>query len=205
MDYQSNSHKKAEEEAAKEAKVVEKVVTGDVVVKKRSLGRKFKDIFFGGDAKGVTRYIAADVLLPAVRNLIVDASTKGIERLIYGDSSVRRRSPEYRPRVQYNNPINRRPDPRDVAYLPGQPPVMRQRRDIEDIVMVSREEAEMVLENMINIADKYDVVSVADLYDLVGLPTSHTDNKWGWSRLNDVVIRQVREGYLLMLPPVEAI
>jgi len=145
-------------------------------------------------------------MLPAARNLIVDASTKGIERMIYGESAMRRRgigAPG--PRVTYNSPINR------GGYSPSRPPSITPgesrspRHSLNDFILSSREEAELVLERMNDIIDTYEVVSVADLNELVGFPTSFVDNKWGWIYLGDVQIRQIREGYLLDLPSAEQI
>lgn len=204
VDYQGNSHKGKEKAIAREEKKIEKVVTGEVIKQKRSFGQKFKAVFFGGEFRSASKYIAADVLFPAIRNLIVDATTKGVERVVYGESAAqRRRTPSYGSRIQYNNPIRR-----ERAYLPDQPShsLLRQaRRDTNDLVLASREEAGLVLERLIDIVDKYGVASLADLYDLTGLPSSHIDNKWGWTYLNNTEIRQVRDGYLLDLPPTEEI
>jgi hypothetical protein len=204
-DYQGNTHKsKQVPQTQPEDKVVEKVVTGVVVTKKKSFGQKFRSVFLGGDVKNALRYVTADVLLPAIRNLMVDATTRGVERVVYGESAMRRRPINYGSRVQYNSPVRR-----DRAYLPDQAPARplgRQvRRETNDLVLTSREEAELVLERLTDIIDKYGVASLADLYDLTGLPTSHVDNKWGWTYLNNTEIRQVRDGYLLDLPPVEEI
>jgi len=208
LKYQSthgNSHKQKEKAEALANKTIEKVVTGEVVQKKKSVGQKFKGIFFGGELKGAARYIAADVLLPALRNLLVDTTSKGIERVVYGESSAqRRRTVGYGSRIQYNNPIARR----DHAYLPNQPAhsTMRQvRRDTNEFVLASREEAELVLERLNDIVDKYEIASLADLYQLMGLPTSAIDNKWGWISLVNAEIRQARDGYVLDLPPTEEI
>jgi hypothetical protein len=84
-------------------------------------------------------------------------------------------------------------------------PYRQTKRESNDLVFASRPEAELVVERLIDIIDKYDVASLADLYDLVGLPTAHTDNKWGWTYLNNVEIRQIRDGYLVDLPALEAI
>jgi len=56
---------------------------------------------------------------------------------------------------------------------------------------------------MIEIIDQYDFASVADYYDLLGLETTPIDNKWGWTYLNNVQVRQVRQGYVIDLPPAE--
>lgn len=204
-DYAGNTHRdKNKQVESDKDKVVEQVTTGVVLKKKPSIGQRFKTIFFGGDARGASKYIAADVLLPSIRNLVVDATTKGIERMVYGDAArnIRRPGFDYRSRVQYNSPFMR-PEHRSTR-LPDQGPRMM-RRDTNDLVLASREEADLVLERLIDILDQYDVVSVADLYELTGLPSSHIDNKWGWTHLHSAEVRQVREGFLLNLPPTEEI
>lgn len=185
---------------------VEQVTTGTVIMKKAPLGQRFKSIFFGGDGRSAVRYIAADVLLPAIRNLVVDATTKGIERMVYGEATQRRRPTGYgyTSRIQYNNPVSRtevRP-----ARLPDQPPSMRSlRREPHELVLASRDEAELVLERLMDIIETYEIATVADLYQLTGLPASHVDNKWGWTNLKSADVKQVREGYLLDLPVAEEV
>ena len=207
MDYQGNSHK-AREHGRKivEKPKQEKIVTGVVVEKKPGFGHKLKSLFFGGGFKGTLQFVAADVLLPAVRNLFVDTVEAGARRAVYGESaSARRRGlgPQYGSRIQYNSPLHRERNP---AYLPDQPSRLKPiRRDTNDFILSTREEAEHILERLLDIVSQYEVASLADLYDLAGLPSSPVDNKWGWSYLNNAEIRQVREGYLLDLPPTEEI
>jgi hypothetical protein len=209
QDYQANSNKSKEEpkQPEKKAKKLEKVVSGDVVLKNKTLGSRFKNIFFGGDVNTAASYVVAEVLLPALRNLVVETISKGADRLIYGESGVRRRPVNYGSRVQYNNPIYRGGD-RPRAYLPDQRPVDRWTADrptVEDIIVVSREDAEVVVERMIDIVSQYEVVSLADLYELLGLPSSHVDNKWGWTHLPNTRIDQVRQGWKIAFPPLEEI
>jgi hypothetical protein len=207
MDFPSNSKNPlGEQKEPKPAKVVEKVVSVDAVQRQKSIGRRFKAVFFGGEVKGASRYILTEVLLPALKNMIVDATSKGMERVVYGDAPRRRYDPG-RPKISYNSPVDRLTrSPRGM--LPDQPPlggVPRRRQDIGEIILVSRDEADLVIERLNDIIDKYDVASVSDLHDLVGLPSTYVDNKWGWNSLNYANVRQTREGYLLDLPPVEPI
>lgn len=206
VDYAGNS-KKDKEKSDRPEKKIEKVVTSDVVVQKKSLGRKFRDLFVEADFRSVFRYVFGEVLLPAARNTIVDASTKGIERMIYGDQAIRRRNygGGMGPRVTYNNPINRGGyrEPERVRYSPSGSAPRASTRAREDFILASREEADLVLERMSDIIDQFEAVSVADLNELVGFPTTPIDNKWGWSYLGDVQVRQIREGYLIDLPQPE--
>jgi len=187
-----------------EKKDIQKVVEGVAVQKPKSLGRRFKALFSGGELKGATRYIVADVLLPALKNMIVDATSKGVERVVYGDTPRRRMDAPSHSRVSYNSPLVDR-YARRPAMLPDQPPYRQRRQEIGDIILSSRGDAELVIERLTDIIDKYEVASVADLHELVGLPSSHVDNKWGWTGLTYANIRQIREGYLIDLPPVEPI
>jgi hypothetical protein len=209
MDYQGNPDKNRDKEK-KPVKQIEKVVTGEAVQKPKSIGRKFKDVFFGGNIKASAKFVTADVILPAFRDLLVDAISNGARRVVYGESMYRRRPPEYRPRVQYSNPINpsyrSMNDPRLRANLPDQRNSFRtEKRDVNDIILASKIDAERVVESLIEIVDKYEVASLADLYDLLGWPSSHIDNKWGWTYLSNIEVRQVRDGYLIDLPPLESV
>jgi hypothetical protein len=203
----SNSHSKKENSIpGASEKIVKKVVSGDVVQQKPSMLTKFKNTFFGGDFSGVARYIGTEVLLPALRNLVVDTATKGVERAIYGDTAPRRRSagPGV-PRFQYDTPLRR--DPRR-AHLPDQAPHTPRSRggyDIGDILVASKQDADLVLERMVDIVDQYQIVSVSDMFELLGLPSTYVDNKWGWSDLRYADVRQTRNGYLIDLPPIELI
>ncbi len=120
-DYQGNS-KKMKETDKIPAKKVERVVVNDVILQKKSIGRKFKDIFIEADFKTVIRYVGSDVLIPAARNMILDASSKGVERLLYGESAVRRRNFGQGSHITYNNPISR--GYRDAPLPRHAPPVL---------------------------------------------------------------------------------
>lgn len=202
-EYAGNSNK--EKEGKKQTdKNVKKVVIGEVIQKKKPVGQKFKDVFFGGDFKTAMKFVAAEVLVPALKSLLYESVAKGTERVVFGDRNYNRNS-DYRSRIQYNNPM--RQDPRTMARLPDQAPRALRAGvyEIQDVILSSREEAELVLENLMNIVDKYDVASVSDLNTLLGLPTSHVDLKWGWSFLGNANVTQIRQGYLLELPRLEEI
>lgn len=216
MDYAGNSNK-AKEEAAKEntpavpeEKNLEKVVTGEVVVRKQGFGRKFKGLFFGEDFKNVCSYVYEEKIIPGIQNALFDAIVGGADRALWGrrKSPTTHQHPGMRPRIQYNNPDRGRLDPRTMsARLPNQPPHRSQvnRREANDIVLASRDDAKQVLDMMDNCINKYEVVSLADVYEILGLPKATVDQRWGWTNITSADIRQIRDGYLLELPPMEEI
>ncbi len=75
-DYQGNSRKSKETEKAPVVKNIEKVVVTDVIIQKRGVGRKFKDLIIAADFRSVLHYVAYDVCVPAARNMVFDALTQ---------------------------------------------------------------------------------------------------------------------------------
>ena len=55
-DYTSNSKKSKEGSRVEKHTPLEKVVVGEVIQKPTGPGRKFKSIFFGGDAKAASMF-----------------------------------------------------------------------------------------------------------------------------------------------------
>lgn len=207
MDYQGNSNKGKEtkDNASKEKKIERVELQSKVIARKKPLGSRFKTLFFGGQLDSAARYVGAEILLPAFRNLVVDATSKGIEKIVYGDSAypTRPRTPSYHPRVTYNTPINRGPI---RPNLPDQPNRMtRARSDDTELIFGSRSDAELVLDKLNDIIDQFVVASVADLNEIVGIPTTHIDNKWGWDTVRFAEIRQTRDGFVLNLPQAQAL
>lgn len=216
MDYQGNSNKAKEEAEKKEAlpeKNLTRITTGEVIVRRKPFGHKFKTIFFGGEFKEVVRYVTYDVILPGARDILFDTIRNGAHRTIYGGKNrgYRGEAIPVRSRVQYNNPVRRLSDPRMppvmTGRIPDQPPTgyRQNRREANEIIFVSKEEAENVLETLLNCVEMYGVTSLADLYELTGQPQATIDQKWGWTNLKPNSIRQISDGYLLELPPMEEI
>jgi hypothetical protein len=212
VDYQGNSNKGKETADNKEEpkKNLEKVITGDVVSRKKGIGARFKEVFFGADLHTAAQYVVSDVLLPTLRDLVVDTVSKGVDRLVYGNNAPRRGRPgpiNYSGRYRYSsNPLAQQVGRQ--TYLPDQRPVERWsqgRRTFENLIVASRQDADNVVEALGNIIDQYEVVSVADINELIGQESNHIDQKWGWTSLPRVGIRQVREGYEISLPPLEEI
>lgn len=214
--YPSNSHKaKPNSEEKPEAKKIEAVVTGGVTRRKTPLGKRLAETFIGGDARTVGGYVVFEVLVPAARDMITDAFTQGIERMVYGEVRSSSRRTGVRPSgqsgyVSYNRiaQSNNRPRTGGLDEFRRREPDHRARanHDFDEIVIATRVEAEEVIKRLFDILESYDTATVADLYELVGITPNYTDGKWGWSQLPGAGVVRVRDGYLLDLPkpqPVE--
>lgn len=208
-DYQGNS-KKAKEEVAKPAKTVEKIVTGEVVVKKRGLGKKLKDAFILADPKSVFFYVVSDVLVPAARTMILDATYNGMRRMVLGDTVARNLHSASQSRTSYQTPPQRGYSTIPYGSNPIGPPQGPRRNparisNVDTFLFSDKADAERTLEVMMNIIDQYDVVTLADFNKMIGAKINYTDDKWGWTLLPGADIQQSDHGYLLILPQPEPI
>jgi hypothetical protein len=188
---------------------IERVTSAEASRRKRGLGRQFKDTFIGGSARGAFDYMITDVVIPAIRDTIFDAIQGGLDRLIYGDHRPRRGTPPSfysanPPRVNYQGIMSN-------PQRPNTPPPSRMlsrrsraRHDFDEIIIPNRAEAEETLDRMYDELSRYGRVTVAILYELVGIQSTHTDHKWGWTQLRGARVRSLRNGgYLLDLPEPE--
>lgn len=199
--YPANNHKAKSSDGVKTPKNVEKVVTGEVIQRKKSVGSKFKDILSGDDARSVGAYILLDVIIPALKSMLADAATQGLERILFGDSR-RSTSGNRTSYTSYNKMYNSRAGSPQKLELSQR---ARATHNFGEVVLTSRGEAEEVLDRLTALIDQYQVATVSDLYDLVGITGSFTDDKWGWFDLRGSQINRVREGYLINLPQTQPI
>lgn len=188
-EYKSNSHKSREEnnEPIPEKKV-EKVVSGSVKSKKKSGLQKITNVFIPEDVENVKSYVIEDIIVPAVKDIILDAV-----RAFLGIS---------------NNSGGKRLNGSKVSYGKYYDSNQRDARtqrtatgyDYDDVILANRGEAEEVLASMDGLIAQYGIVSVADFYDLVGISGNYTDNKYGWTNLRTATVVRVRDGYMIKMP-----
>jgi hypothetical protein len=210
--FPSNSHNPVNAEVRKgekpEEKVVTKIVSGRVTRKKKPLGARFREMFFPHAEVSVVEYVVGEILVPALKDMMTDAVSEGFARMLNGGEG---RASRRRPGTggAFSSPSNR------VNYSSYSSPSRREERpsrrtresdDFNDIVLETRRDAERVIDTLITYVGNYQVATVADLFELVGEPSHHTDQKWGWTNLDTAGIRRINSNsYQLVLPKPEFI
>lgn len=196
-DYKSNSHKSKETpKLPAERKKLDKVVSGDVKVKKKSGVHKFTDVFISEDVSNVKTYILMDVLVPAIKKAVSDIVTNGIDMILYGGNGGPKKRTTNSSYISYNNYSDRN---RREIHSYGTT-TTRTGYSYDEISIPSRGEAEEVLSRMDELIETYGMVSVADFYDLVGVTGEYTDNKYGWTNIRNAEVVRARDGYVIKLP-----
>jgi hypothetical protein len=213
-EYPSNSQRPRRPQNSGEEKNIKPVVTEGVVVRKMSLGRRFHQTFFGGDAQSAVSHVAAVVVVPMIQDLVVEAGREVLERIIFGESHVSRRRSRSSggsstPFTQYSKPPTRITTA--GSFRGDDPRAARPRReerrsnDIGEVIVDSRVTGEEILDQMYELLGRYKSVSVGDLNDLINVPGQTTDDKWGWYTLDGSRVERVRDGYRISLPRPEAL
>ena len=179
-------------------KKVESVLNGDeFVTRKRSLGKKLADILLNGDAKDVKSYLINDVLIPSVKETIFELANKGLDMLLFGNTS-RASSKQSQTYISYNNYSNQ--NSHRSSSERGRSRRNEPKFDDEELIFRDRGPAEMVLEKMMAIFEEYHIVTKADLNDIMNRTGYFTDNSWGLTDMKGACVERVRGGYLLHLP-----
>lgn len=197
------------EEPQPEEKKIEKVISGSATKRKAPIFVRVRDTFFGdSDFSNVAGYVAYEVVLPAIRSLVVETAIQGVQRAVFGEASPRRRpGPGRDMHIDYSTrraALQREPR---RSMLPDQPPHppprgARSQRgyDVGVVQLVEKADADIALERLEDVIDRWGIATVADLYDLLGLQTSYVDNQWGWDTMLGANVRQNRHGWVLELP-----
>lgn len=201
--------------AEDERKPLKPVVQVDQNKVKKSTGRQFLQSFIVEDFSIVKDYLLFDILVPAVKDTIVDTACSAINMIFNGDAGSRRNRWSS---SNWNRSSNRTDygtiyRTSDTGYFKSRPsdrrsydePAPFQRRgtmDYMDIAFDTRPDAEKVLDAMRDILDQYPSVSVADFYDLVGYNygNNYTCNNYGWTDLSNVMVTWSRGAWYIALP-----
>lgn len=170
-------------------------------VRKQGLVRKFTRYIVEDTLESAREKTISDIIIPGVKTLIFDSITDMLDVMLFSGSEraprgSRRRSEGRRgSQTSYSrfyDEKGRRSDSRASYREIGNEP--------DDIILDTRREAQDVLEELDYIIHKYGQASIADFYDIVGVTSSFTDNKYGWTSIRDAGVKPVRDGFLIILP-----
>jgi hypothetical protein len=191
--YKPNSHRSKEQKKnGEESKKLEKVISGNAIVKKKSGAHKLAEVFISEDAGSVKSYIWSDVFVPTIKKLFCDM-IKDSADIVFGGGTRRNQSGIRSGYTSYDRFADRRDDRHyGISRSSG--------LDYDNIILETKGDAEEVLMQLDGVIEQYGHATVLDLFDLVGKTAPHTANRYGWTNLRNARSERVRDGYLLKLP-----
>ena len=177
-----------------------------VKMKDKPVSRKFKEAIFSNETQNVKSYLMFGIVIPAIKNTIVNVGKSALE-LIFGvdgtssyASTKKRNTPYYQ---YYSSEV-------DTAQRNNTKLVNSYNRyAYKELNCANYAFATEIRDRMIEALSKYHRVSVGDLYDTVQevcqdptvISAETTDYKWGWKNLENSYIKRELDGsYTLILP-----
>ena len=202
--YPSNSIKSRESQENKPTTDIRKRDTVkpqiEVKKKKKSFGTRFKEAFIGQSVGSVTDYVLWEVIVPYVKKLLAESAQTAINLALFGDAKPRWKTNGNRSHTEMASVYNERNSLRNNRSSRNNRP------KVEDFIFPSEEQAQRVLESLMEEISDYEQVSLAEFYSEVNEPVVPIDSKWGWRSLDGADISEIpEEGWVLDLPPAKPI
>ena len=173
-------------------KALQPVAKGEI--QKKSFGRRFIETLGLSDGRTVGDYLMWDVIVPAGKDLVNSIVTNGMSVLLYGNAKPRNIERSHgTSRVSYGRYYEDRNAP--VRSQPSYSYNSRAAMDFGDITFRTRNEAEMVLSEMVECIDMYKFVRVSDFLTLSNVSETDihfTDHNLGWDALGSVEVVPVQ-------------
>ena len=187
--------------------------TPAVVIKRESLGQRFKNAFTVEDARDVGDYILDEIIIPSIKKTLYDV-TVGIAGRIFLNSVGVQSNNLYRENgitkvVRNRNnysAISRQPT-RAEQMTVGIPNRTRYRPT--EFEFRSYDTAVQVLDDSIDYLDSYGQLSVDTYYDIIEgilkddcpmIKRDYTAQQWGWRSLSSAAVVQSVGGWTLKMP-----
>lgn len=177
-----------------EKQPVTPVTKGGVKVKKKNA---FEKTVLNEDMHNVWDYMLYDILIPTAKDTFSKLVSNSVDMILFGET---RRGGSGGRKENYNSYYDSgrsRNDDRRRAV------VKRDQFELDNIVFDYRDDAEIVLDRLIERVNRYRLATVADFYEFAGQAPEYTMHRYGWidlDRRNAYVDRLPRDGYVIRLP-----
>ena len=189
----NNYTKKKPAAKVEEKKHLDKVVTGNVTIKKKSEGRKILEKIFPSVGSDLKTTLMDDVIFPMLKNGLLEA----VGRILWpnGDGPVRSSSFGGGTRINYSG--FSKPQARQ-HYIPAGSTVGF---DYDRIAFETRGDAEAVLMALDENIDAYGFATVGAFYEAAGVTTNNAQvEKFCWRSIGDAKVAQVGGGWIIRMP-----
>lgn len=195
-----------EEEVVEEERVKLKTIAKGKVKKRGVIERLVISMIGPDGVRDIGKKLNEDIIMPAVKNIIVDSFTSGIQMAIFGRDDVQGYRNDSR---SYNGPSGQywgRPSTHKTVTNYQSPNTTRVQprvkgNQIQDYILDNRNDAISILNTLKEQIHRYDAVSISEYNDLIGQDSSYTENQYGWRDLTGARIVPSRGGFVIKFPP----
>lgn len=184
------------EEKSTAPKLEPVVKRGTVVRQKQPIGKRIRSLFIADDIEDVGSYLVDDLIIPFIKNTVVDL----VEIIMFGQTSVRRT------RRGRNDRYSNLPTDYSAKYSPRDRDRTRSRRrgtDYKNIVITDPKDARELVDSIQKRIALYGSANVGDLLELIDETPTYTDLAYGWKDPDQIGLRRVGQGWLIDVDDAE--
>lgn len=186
---------------------------GKVTIKNPSFGEKLKRSFVKEDLHDIRDYVVFDIVLPSIKSAIFNTIV-GTAGQIFGisvPSNTFRFSNGYNGR-QILTQHERKYRDFNSIQREDRSMIKLNRYDrfyVSDFEFEYQEEADSVLEQLMDICDSRGWVSVAKFFEIADPDGTiegknvYTNNNFGWKEIDNASVKFNGEGYVIIMPPAK--
>lgn len=164
------------------------------VKREKSMSRRIGEAFISTDRGSIKEHVIFDVVIPAIKSAVVDVISDGVNMLLYGEKKGKKAKDG---RTAYGSfwassvTEERRRESSSTTQKSSMGRYL-------EAAWESKEEANDVLDCLIEIKESYPAVTVADFFSLINdpdnFPIESIHSKWGWKTLAGVEVVKVSGG-----------
>lgn len=164
-------------------KTPEKIISGSARLRKESFADRLVHMFISEDIDDIRRYLVEDVIVPGIKDAILD----GISMLFnktpyYRSSSSRSGYTPYSSASKSSKSTATKINTRGASFVP---PTVETRADAE--------QAYAAIKELID-DPQFRCATVLDLYSFCGLDCDYAKDAWGWNTMDGIRIVRERDG-----------
>lgn len=193
-------------------------------LKKKSIGTKMKETFISTDLPDVKGNIVNDILIPSAKNMVLDAirsvatgAVGTVEMMLFGKVTGRGgiyngRNRDYSSissRIRYDsmggNTRGKELTQTQRASFALDSVIFEGIEVVDGIERTPRQQAQAVIDSMIDQIEMYGYATVRDFYDYAGVTTrDYTEASWGWHSFGTARPEAIAGGaYIIVCPRPE--
>lgn len=201
-----------------EKKITPVVNAGNVTVKKKTFGQKFKEAFISQDFGTAVAGVNKNVIIPAIKRVIADAVANTVNSILFGSQPMQNNRILNASTWSWNgityggqsvnySAIGKQQQQNVTAQVPSlgrykydeiiiQPDISK-----GETMVDAERHADEVLFTLRDQLERFGKVSINDLFETCSLPMVSTMGNYGWTNLKDADKVLIPEaGFLLKMP-----
>lgn len=186
----------------------------NVVVKKKSIGQKFKETFVSKDFSSTLSEVATNVAVPALKRVASDVITNFVNGVLFGNQFPTNGGFKFNasnwnwgnwntgttfgsPYFNYSGVTKPASPPAESAFKYDELIIIPKPGETMQQASV---QADMVLKSLNELLDRFKKVRITDYYELCGKSAPLTYNNYGWTSLAGADKVYIGVGYLIKMP-----